>query len=110
MIALHPFLSVPAPAAAVISPAMLQTLGRFHVVIVHFPIALLLLAGAAELWRSMRRKNEPSPMAIACLITGALAAAASSALGWIHKGFTGFAGESGRTLALHQWIGIASAG
>jgi mono/diheme cytochrome c family protein len=92
-----------------VSPALLQTLGRMHVIIVHFPIALLLVAGAAELWRSLRKSKQPSPTAIACLVIGGLTAVASAALGWIHKGFTGFAAEGGRTLALHQWIGIAAA-
>src|SRR3954465_7434517 len=95
--------------SAVLSPAFLQTAGRFHVVLVHFPIALLLLAGAAEAWRSVRRARQPSPLAIACLIVGAATAIASSALGWIHKGFTGFAAEGSNTLAIHQWLGIAVA-
>ena len=44
--------------AADISPAWLQTLGRFHVAIVHFPIALLLVAGMVEAWRALRRKKQ----------------------------------------------------
>src|SRR5687768_6520759 len=96
--------------AAEISPAWLQTLGRFHVAIVHFPIALLLVAGMVELWRALRRSDhkQPSPTAIACLIIGGLTAVISSALGWIHKGHTSH-GAEGNALALHQWLGIAAA-
>jgi mono/diheme cytochrome c family protein/uncharacterized membrane protein len=94
---------------AAVSPQWVQALGRFHVVIVHFPIALLLLAGMAELWRSIRRSKQASPLAIVCLVIGGLAAIVSSVLGWIHKGFTGFAAEGGFTLNLHQWLGIAAA-
>jgi uncharacterized membrane protein len=78
-----------------------------HVIIVHFPIALLLLAGMAEAWRSIRRNKQVSPTAVACLAIGGASAVLSSILGWIHKGF--FAPEGGREVALHQWIGIASA-
>jgi mono/diheme cytochrome c family protein len=96
--------------SAVGSAAWLQTAGRFHVVIVHFPIALLLLAGAVELWRITRRKQQPSALAIGCLAVGAVSAIAASVLGWIHKDFTSFAAEGGWTLPLHQWLGIATAG
>jgi mono/diheme cytochrome c family protein/uncharacterized membrane protein len=87
----------------------LQTLGRFHVAIVHFPIALLLVAGLIELWRTAGKWRQPSPTAIACVVAGGLAALLSSALGWIHKDFTGFGAESATTLAVHQWVGLASA-
>src|SRR4051794_23062221 len=91
------------------SSAWLQTLGRFHVAIVHFPIALLLVAGMAELWRSFRRSRAPSPTAIVCLVVGAATAILSAWMGWIHKGFGSFAGEQGRDLFIHQWLGIAAA-
>src|SRR5215216_5224373 len=100
---------MPAAAATVVftvaasqSP-WFQALGRFHVAVVHFPIALLLVAGLIELWRAAWGADKPSPTAIGCLIVGTFAAALSSVLGWIHKGFTGFGSESGTTLALHQW-------
>src|SRR5437667_5746212 len=100
---------IPATAVLALSPAWWQTLGRMHVIIVHFPIALLLLAGGVEAWRSIRKARQPSPTAIACLVLGCITAIVSSTLGWIHKGFTSFASEGGRTLALHQWTGIAAA-
>src|SRR4051812_13622936 len=97
---------LPQPLAAAASP-WLETLGRFHVTVVHFPIALLLIAGLIEGWRAWRGYKEPSRTAIGCLLLGGLAAVLSSVLGWIHKGFTSFAAEGSSTLALHQWIGIA---
>ncbi|HYO09544.1 MAG TPA: PSD1 and planctomycete cytochrome C domain-containing protein [Tepidisphaeraceae bacterium] len=95
--------------AAAASSAWLQGLGRFHVAVVHFPIALLLVAGAVETWRALRRSQQPSAATIGCLIVGGFFAALSSALGWIHKGFTGFGAESGATLWAHQWLGVGSA-
>ena len=95
-------------AADISSPAWLQTLGRFHVAVVHFPIALLLVAGGVELWRALRRKRQPSPTAVACLVIGGVTAILSSVLGWVHKGHTSH-GAEGNALALHQWLGVAAA-
>src|SRR3954465_6787626 len=86
------------------SSAWLQTWGRFHVAIVHFPIALLLLAGVIELWRSARRSKSPSPTAIACLCIGAVTAILSAWAGWVHKGFGSFDGDHAKDLFIHQWL------
>src|SRR4051794_41751657 len=91
--------------AAVLSQPVLQTLGRFHVVIVHFPIALLLVAGLLELWRAFKREEKPSPTALMCLVVGGVAAVVSSGLGWIHKSYFGSDGG----VSIHQWLGIATA-
>src|SRR5215213_7273133 len=92
-----------------ISPPVLQTLGRLHVAIVHFPIALLCVAAIVESWRILLRKKDPSQLAIFCLIVGGISAIAAGVLGWIHKGYGSFGGEQALTLGLHQWIGIAAA-
>src|SRR2546429_9486705 len=89
------------------SPAWLQTLGRFHVVIVHFPIVLLLVAGAGELWRSGRRKSGPSPAAGGRLIAGPAAAGVSTTPGWGPKRVNGV---TAATLALDPWARIATPG
>ena len=91
---------------AAISQPWLQTLGRLHVVIVHFPIALLLIAGMIEGWRAFWHSDKPSPTALFCLVVGALSAIAASALGWIHKSFFGESGD----VSIHQWLGIAASG
>src|SRR5215212_4350810 len=91
------------------SSAWLQTLGRFHVAIVHFPIALLLVAGTLELWRSLRRSKTASPTAIACLCIGAATAILSAWMGWVHKGFSSVGGEHSTALFVHQWLGISGA-
>jgi uncharacterized membrane protein len=55
---------------AATNSAYAQTLGRLHVVIVHFPIALLLVAGVIELYRTLRGKRGLSPTAAVCLGLG----------------------------------------
>src|SRR5689334_808036 len=68
-------------SASIFSTPLWQLAGRLHVVIVHFPIALILLAGVLELVRF--RKPQMSDAAYLCLLLGALAAVAAAALGWI---------------------------
>jgi uncharacterized membrane protein len=82
-----------------------QTFGRLHVVIVHFPIALLLVAGVMELWRLVRRRAEPSPAARMCLGLGAIAAVIAVAAGLVLKTSEG----SHEGLIVHQWFGISTA-
>src|SRR5438552_15819301 len=85
----------------------LQTLGRLHVVTVHFPIALLVLAGLIELTR--RRSAKPSATAITCLALGAAGAIVASTLGTIHRGFSDFTGDSSVVASRHQWLGFTTA-
>src|SRR4051794_23189292 len=88
--------------------AWLQTLGRLHVVVVHFPLTLLLLAGIVEGWRAVRRKPTASRFAVVCLALGVVSAAAAVAAGWIHKGFNTYTGAQLDALMWHQWMGIAT--
>ena len=92
-----------------ISSAWMATLGRTHVLIVHFPIPLLIVGGLIECWRVLRGKPGLSPAGVTCIILGALSAAIACAAGWIHSGFQSFGAESQTTLWLHQWIGIVTA-
>jgi mono/diheme cytochrome c family protein/uncharacterized membrane protein len=94
---------------AVEGTAWIEALGRFHVVIVHFPIALLLVAGFAELWRTIRRAPTASPTAITCLWLGGLSAIVAAVFGWFHLSEFGADAEPTRTQQFHQWLGIAAA-
>jgi uncharacterized membrane protein/mono/diheme cytochrome c family protein len=89
--------------------AWLQALGRFHVVLVHFPIALLFVAAMMEGWRILRRQPTASPNAVACLVVGAASAVAAAAAGWIHNWYSNFSGEQLKVDRLHQWMGVATA-
>lgn len=84
--------------------------GRGHVVLVHFPIALLIVAAMCELWGAVRRRPDASHAALVCLVTGAIAAAASAATGWINADLEGSRTGMADTLWLHRWIGVAAAG
>lgn len=81
--------------------------GRFHVVFVHFPIALLLCAALAELWALWR--STPGTVAVVrfCLVLGALSAVGAAVLGWFHALDVDeplFSVQGG-----HRWLGTAAA-
>src|SRR4051812_1455842 len=92
-----------------ISQAWLQTMGRAHVAVVHFPIALLMLAGIVESWRAARRKVGFSSFSLACMILGAVSAIVAAIFGWIHASFSTFGGQTASVMRAHQWLGIATA-
>jgi hypothetical protein len=83
----------------------LALFGRFHVVVIHFPIALLLMAAAGEIWRLFRK---PAPWIAATLYAGSAGAIAAAALGWLRVLAGGYDG-GGDTLLIHQWLGTAGA-
>src|SRR2546428_6270130 len=98
-------------SAAGASSPWLPTLGRLHVVVVHFPITLLLLAGVIELWRSVRRAQQPSRLAVICLALGGGFAILAAWMGWLHKKYSGAGGGGlAATLTVHEWLGFAAAG
>ena len=81
--------------------------GKLHPVVVHFPIALLIVACVLEFFRRRRGDERPAGAAIACALIGAVTAAAAAAMGW-SGALT--AGHSGSLLEWHRWLGIAVAG
>ena len=88
---------------------MFELLGRFHVALVHFPIALLLVGGVLEL--TNRRRADPTRASAArlCIALGAASAVISSVTGWIHADCIDSGSSVANTLLLHRWLGIATA-
>lgn len=87
-----------------------QLAGRGHVVLVHFPVALLIVAALCEFWGAMRRHIDASRAGLTCLVMGALAAGVSAATGWINADLEGSRTTMAETLSLHRWVGVAAAG
>jgi uncharacterized membrane protein len=86
----------------------LRWVGRLHVVLIHFPIALLMVAAAGELW-SVWRDSQTVRMAVRfCVLLGAVAGVAAVALGWLHADAGGYGAGSPQVLALHRWLGTAA--
>ena len=87
---------------------LLRRLGPLHVVVIHFPIALLIAAGLAELGAAWRGSRVPSPTVRFCVQFGTVSAVAAAALGWMHAA-NGFGSTMPLTLSLHRWLGTAAA-
>jgi hypothetical protein len=85
----------------------LRWLGKFHLLVLHFPIALLFAACAAESWSVWKRSPEPSGVVRFCLCLGATAAGPTVVLGWLYALGSHGAG-SPELLALHRWLGTAA--
>jgi hypothetical protein len=82
-------------------------LGKFHLLVLHFPIALLAAAAVGELWAGWKGARAPLPAVRFCLCLGAVAAIPTVALGWLHALGGNGAGAPG-LLALHRWLGTAA--
>ncbi len=84
---------------------VMALMGRTHVVVIHFPIALLLMAALGEVWGRLRRR--PAGWTTATLVCGAIGAVVAMALGWLLVWFSGY--DTSSTLTQHQYLGTATA-
>jgi mono/diheme cytochrome c family protein len=84
---------------------LLAWIGRFHVMVIHFPIALLLAAALGELLSAWRRWQTPWPPVQFCVLLGAAGAVVAVPLGWFLADFGGAGAGSGDILVIHRWIG-----
>ncbi len=84
---------------------LVPTLGRFHPLLIHFPIALLLVAALAELWALLGGGDRSAFLRRFALMAGAASAALAVASGLI---FEESHDESNPQLQLHRILGIAT--
>ncbi|MEO5820158.1 MAG: c-type cytochrome domain-containing protein [Vicinamibacteraceae bacterium] len=90
-----------------LGPQLAAFVGRFHPLLVHFPIAFLLLAGALELLALRRRTGPPWLAArFPLLVVAALVAAVAATAGYL-LGASG--GYGGPTFERHLQLGIVVA-
>jgi uncharacterized membrane protein len=82
--------------------------GRFHPVVVHFPIALLLAGLAAEACYIVSRRTWFSNAARFSVLAGAVGAVIAALLGWANAAFTQYSGETANTLTWHRWLGVGT--
>jgi uncharacterized membrane protein len=85
-------------------------LGRLHPALVHFPIALFLAAGLAELILFARPASGLEPTVRFLVYVGAAGGLLAALLGWLAAGIR--MSDRSETLGLHRWTGtgIALAG
>src|SRR5258708_37529453 len=82
-------------------------IGRFHPLLVHFPIALVLIAAVAELVSLTTRFPEWHMVAVANIRAGAACAVASAGAGWI-LGSSRIV-QASSSLESHRWLGVMAA-
>jgi uncharacterized membrane protein len=83
-------------------------LGKLHVLVIHFPIALIAAAAIAESIWIFQRRPGMSPAVRFCVLLGAAGAVVAAVLGWIHASYGGFGADAGHDLMLHRWLGTAA--
>ena len=81
--------------------------GHFHPLLVHFPIALVLIAAVAELVFLITQFPEWHLVAVANIRAGAAFAVASAGAGWILA--SSRIVEASPDLEWHRWLGSAAA-
>jgi mono/diheme cytochrome c family protein len=99
----------PSPAEGAAPPPrrVVRWLGKFHLLLLHFPIALVLAAGVGEVVAAWRGSRGPAPAVRFCLSLAAVAAVPTVALGWLHAAGGGGVGSPG-LLTAHRWLGTAA--
>src|SRR5260221_10401748 len=81
--------------------------GRVHPLLVHFPIALVLIAAVAELVSLTTQFPEWHMVAVANIRVGAAFAVASAGAGWILA--SSRIVEASPALEWHRWLGLVTA-
>jgi uncharacterized membrane protein len=85
-----------------------MALGKFHVVLVHFPIALALAAVLGDVLWIIWRKDFFRSAALYCLLLAALAAIPTVITGDMHLDEQSYIGHMQSIAEKHQDFGIAS--
>lgn len=84
-------------------------LGRLHPVVVHFPIALLVVAVVFEVFAIVvrRQRTRPSAAGVACVLLGAAGAGLAAWFGWINADVEPHGRGVADLIEVHRWLGIS---
>lgn len=82
-------------------------LGKLHIVVIHFPIAMIVAAFAAETFGVMRNRPDWRSAARIMLVIGALGAVAAAFFGWFAGGF--YLYDRNLILTAHRYLGMTVA-
>lgn len=103
-------LALPVALMADGGPSPLTLFSRAHVVMVHFPVALLMVMALIEVLRWRRPTSSMDQTVAIIAVIAALSAIVSVVQGLMLDGDSSDGvSEHARTLALHKWLGITTA-
>lgn len=88
---------------------LLAWLGRFHPVIIHFPIALLIAGAIAECLHLVWSKDWLTASVRFVVLFAAASAVPAAILGWLNAAYGSQPEDLAQTLFLHRWIGTTAA-
>ena len=86
---------------------LVSWLGRAHMLVVHFPIAMFVGALGVELFGLWRGNRNYQQAAQVMLVVGAVGAVVAALLGWFAGGF--YLTDRNMVLMIHRWLGTAIA-
>lgn len=92
-----------------LTDTLLRVVGRTHPILVHFPIALVLVAAMIETARAIARRPGPARTSINMLGIGVLAAGLAIWSGWLNGDHENHSSVAD-TMELHRWVGIGGGG
>ena len=81
--------------------------GKFHLVVIHFPIAFLLGAALVQCYRVVSGKGDD--VVTTLLWFGALGAIGAAVLGWMFAYDSVYFGDDEKILFWHRWLGTSTA-
>jgi mono/diheme cytochrome c family protein/uncharacterized membrane protein len=106
-VAMHDRAAGAPPVSASNIPKEILWVGRFHLLAIHFPIALMIAAALGELWAVWTRSRIQWQSTRFCLSLAAIAALPTATLGWLYAAAGNGAGS--HLLPVHRWLGAATA-
>jgi uncharacterized membrane protein len=103
-------LVIPAALVAGDGPSPLTLFGRAHVVMVHFPVALLMVLALIELLRWRRPSGSMDQTVAIIAVIAALSSLVAVVQGFVlDDGRSDGQSADAKLLALHKWLGMATA-
>lgn len=96
-------------AAAPAAEPLVRLAGRSHILLIHFPIVLLILAAAVEFPARVARRPRLAHASVVLVCLGAVSGALTAWLGWIYAEVEPPGSSKAELLSIHRWTGVATA-
>lgn len=97
----------PSEAYAPKSLDLKKIIGRLHPVLIHFPIACLILAAFSEWSAFLFKESRARTVALTMLWVGSISAILAGLSGWILASGKRFIDEDAELLFNHRWLGVS---